>query len=559
MEFGKRELGLLLSDTVGDAATLRFTKDDTEATIKETLKPKIDPSKKITIYRAGQVPTWGHEEEEEPVARRRVRQQQPGGEGESQQQDRPVRRRSRWDQAEIVEEGPLEPLEGDEEEERKAKARARARTRQREVVEAEVIVGSSDSEDSDRDIESAFKDGGGVGRDSRRGEGMATRGSPTYGDMEVEGDKQEPDQEEEEEDVAARRARIRARLKTSGPKKELELMAVQDIQVKSLRDEESSGSSEWETDTDAEGEEADDAAMLKPVFVPKEKRATLIEQQAKEKAAAARALKETKEAEQRQRESRRLVAQEIRREKEQTERHLDNAGSDVDMPDDTDDPEELLEFEAWKVREMQRLTREKEEREAINKEKSETERRRNLTEEERRKEDIALGKLKHKHKEKWNFLQKYYHKGVFYMDEDSISDKNDVRKRDNTKATGEDTFNKEAMPKVMQVKNFGRSGQTKWKHLAAEDTTEINPHLGADTEIMKKYQSRLGGVGDPDAIFKRRQMKQAQQIMQQHMAAEVVEFPQPPLPTMAYEAPKPPPPSYSTMGFEDVDMDIGYQ
>jgi hypothetical protein len=37
------------------------------------------------------------------------------------------------------------------------------------------------------------------------------------------------------------------------------------------------------------------------------------------------------------------------------------------------------------------------------------------------------------------------------MDEDTIKDAKDVRLRDNTAATGEDKFRKEAMPKIMQV------------------------------------------------------------------------------------------------------------
>lgn len=36
---------------------------------------------------------------------------------------------------------------------------------------------------------------------------------------------------------------------------------------------------------------------------------------------------------------------------------------------------------------------------------------------------------------------------------------------------GEDNFDKASMPAVMQVRNFGRTGRTKWKHLLAEDTS----------------------------------------------------------------------------------------
>lgn len=64
-----------------------------------------------------------------------------------------------------------------------------------------------------------------------------------------------------------------------------------------------------------------------------------------------------------------------------------------------------------------------------------------------------------KEKQKWKFMQKYHHKGVFYVDETSVRDKDDVRNRDVAGATLEDKFNKEMLPKVMQVKNFGRAGQ----------------------------------------------------------------------------------------------------
>jgi microfibrillar-associated protein 1 len=70
-----------------------------------------------------------------------------------------------------------------------------------------------------------------------------------------------------------------------------------------------------------------------------------------------------------------------------------------------------------------------------------------------------LKKNEPKEKTKLKFLQKYHHKGAFYMDDASVQDKDDVRRREATGATLEDKFNKEVLPSVMQVKNFGKSGR----------------------------------------------------------------------------------------------------
>ena len=80
----------------------------------------------------------------------------------------------------------------------------------------------------------------------------------------------------------------------------------------------------------------------------------------------------------------------------------------------------------------------------LEKEKAEIERMRNLTEEERRAELRANGKVitNKAVKGKYKFLQK----GAFCMDEDE-----EVYKRDFSAPTLEDHFNKTILPKVMQV------------------------------------------------------------------------------------------------------------
>ena len=100
-------------------------------------------------------------------------------------------------------------------------------------------------------------------------------------------------------------------------------------------------------------------------------------------------------------------------------------------------------------------------------------------------------------------MQKYYHRGAFYMDEDTLAkgkseaegeaDKSgmDVRMKAHeyaSAATGDDKFNKAAMPSVMQVKNFGRKGGTKYKGLVGEDTTYNGGGslLGNDIKYSKR-------------------------------------------------------------------------
>ena len=54
-------------------------------------------------------------------------------------------------------------------------------------------------------------------------------------------------------------------------------------------------------------------------------------------------------------------------------------------------------------------------------------------------------------------------------------EEDELFRRDFGQATLEDHFDKTVLPKVMQVKDFGRAGRTKYTHLVDQDTTEVSP------------------------------------------------------------------------------------
>ena len=53
---------------------------------------------------------------------------------------------------------------------------------------------------------------------------------------------------------------------------------------------------------------------------------------------------------------------------------------------------------------------------------------------------------------------------------------------------------KAALPKVMQVKNFGRRGGTKYTHLTAEDTTAFDDYHRLPDAVVRKFEGRLSGI-----------------------------------------------------------------
>merc|ERR1719230_365262 len=92
--------------------------------------------------------------------------------------------------------------------------------------------------------------------------------------------------------------------------------------------------------------------------------------------------------------------------------------SDIELMDDNDEINEAEEYELWKIRELKRIKRDKEERMTRQKEIEFIERRRQMTDEERAADDERMDKKGNFYKEadKFNFMQKYYHRGGFFQD-----------------------------------------------------------------------------------------------------------------------------------------------
>ena len=85
--------------------------------------------------------------------------------------------------------------------------------------------------------------------------------------------------------------------------------------------------------------------------------------------------------------------------------------------DDTDSLDPEAEFEAWRLRELQRIKRSKEAEVKREEERLEKERRLAMPEEQRLKEDLELANKSRESKPKGQgaFLQKYWHKGAYFQ------------------------------------------------------------------------------------------------------------------------------------------------
>ncbi|KAK9453609.1 splicing factor, Prp19-binding domain-containing protein [Dipodascopsis uninucleata] len=252
------------------------------------------------------------------------------------------------------------------------------------------------------------------------------------------------------------------------------------------------------SDVSSSEEEESKKILFRPMFVPKSKRTG-------NPTSASQTPDRDLEEERKQRkkeETLAMIEEQIRREKEAQEIaniHEENAAvqSAADI-DDTDDLDPQAERAAWKLRELRRVKREREELELREQELREIEERRNMDEDERLKEDLERVRKQREEKArsrgKMGFMQKYYHRGAFYQDMDIL------KRADYATENVEDAVkDKSVLPKALQVREdqIGKRGRTRYTHLLDQDTSKgsDSPWFKRDT-INKRAQDKLGGLHD---------------------------------------------------------------
>ncbi|KAG0015387.1 Microfibrillar-associated protein 1 [Podila clonocystis] len=337
-----------------------------------------------------------------------------------------------------------------------------------------------------------------IGDRRSRGDTRSRRrhGNSDMDDEEEDKPVSDEDTSDEEEASLRRRKALHAR----AMQEEEELLGLEDEDDDGEDDEDSNrrnkdrrtgeeseeGSSEYTSSVSEEESSDDDGprrTLMKPVFVPKSQRITIDEASRVEVVTELAEQTRQEEIEQRKKESHQMLKEYVARQAVVDEVPDVDRLEDVD---DTDGLDEEAEFEQWKLRELKRIKRDREELEAREAEKAEIERRRGLTEEERVKEDMEyLAKKKaeeEKERKSGGPIEKYHHRGAFFMDSDEA-----ILRRSTNEATPDAIRDIKALPKVMQVRNFGRAGQTKYTTLKDQDTSQAS---GWTDPAMRQLQSR---------------------------------------------------------------------
>jgi len=445
---------------------------------KTRFKPTYDGTKRVERYRPGQVPVWVEEGKKAPRKGREPEKEKP-------EEDLRKAKRRRQAAAVVLEASDtassrLARLQRSETVGEAGEPSAARLPRQRRVEEA-VILEEKD-EKKDEKLELLKEE---VDVDLKPGVAELN-----YDEIVGSGD-------EDVEIQAVRREKAR---ELALSKRKIE----EDV-LKAELEEEQEEVDEEESEYESESEENDDrrGPLMKPVFVSKANRETVREKEQIEKEEEeARRKKEVRQLE-RKAESKVLLIDRINEEAEAARlaEELDDR-SDIELMDDDDEKNEAEEYELWKIRELKRIKRDKEEKLKRQEEIAFVLRRREMTDEERARDDAKLDAANPKKADvkQFNFLQKYYHRGGFFQDK-AVSGEEALYLRDYHEPLEEEKYDKQLLPKAMQLRRgeFGKKGQVKHSHLTDVDTTDMSAAWAQSSKIVQRYQEKMAaakGVGN---------------------------------------------------------------
>ena len=242
-------------------------------------------------------------------------------------------------------------------------------------------------------------------------------------------------------------------------------------------EEEEEESSEEESSSEGE---APKRVLLRPTFIKKDKRNAQDTSTTAGASAPDTAAEAEKQEALRKEKADTLIRDQLEKaaiERNEARKQWDDDEAEVGEEgaiDDTDGLDAEGEYAAWKLRELKRVKREREQIEASEKEREEVERRRNLTAEEREREDREFISKQQEEKEatrgQSGFMQRYFHKGAFFRDD---LEREGLDKRNVMAHRFVDDVSRETLPQYMQVRDMtqlGKKGRTRYRDLKSEDT-----------------------------------------------------------------------------------------